>query len=180
MSKEKRNKFSIDKKEQIVLSILNGNESYKRVALKHQTSHRLISLWVDCYKLHGKTGLSFNNRTNYSGDFKLRLVKQMEREALSLHQMSAQYLITPSSLSLWRIQYEQFGALSLLESKPRGRPPKMQQPKRKKSKKPVTFEELVCENERLRAENDYLKKLQALIQKQEAPDKNNEPRSSKN
>lgn len=180
MSKEKRNKFSIYKKEQIVLSILQGNESYKSAAQKHQTSHRLISLWVDCYKQHGKTGLSFNNRMEYSGGFKLWLIKQMKEEGLSLHQMSAQYLITPSSLSSWSRQYEQFGALSLLESKPRGRPLKMQEPKRKKSNKPASIEELVRENERLRAENDYLKKLQALIQKQEAQDKDNEPRSSKN
>lgn len=180
MSKEKRNKFSINKKEQIVFLILEGNESYNSVARKYKTSRSLISLWVDCYKQHGKTGLSCNNRMEYSGDFKLALIKQMKREALSLHQMSVQHFISLSSLSSWRRQYEQFGVLSLLDSKPRGRPPKMQEPKRKKSNKPATLEELVRENERLRAENDYLKKLQALIQKQEALDKDNEPRSSKN
>lgn len=180
MSKKKRNKFSINKKEQIILSILQLDESCNSIARKYQTSHRLISLWVDCYKQHGKMGLSFNNRMDYSGSYKIWLIKQMKEEGLSLHQMSAQYLISLSSLSLWSRQYEQFGALSLLETKPRGRPPKMPQPKRKKSNKPASMEELVRENERLRAENDYLKKLQALIQKQEASDKDNEPRSSKN
>ncbi len=37
-------------------------------------------------------------------------------------------------------------------------------PKKRKSEKPLTKEEeLLLENEKLRCENDYLKKLQALI-----------------
>lgn len=169
---KKRNKFSIDEKEKIVLTILKGKTSYRSTALKYQTSHRLISLWVDCYKMHGKSGLSFINGRVYTGEFKLGLLKEMETRGLSLQQMSAKHLITPSTLSIWRRQYEQFGASALFTENPRGRPPKMKQ---KSENKPIDsiseYDKLLKENQRLRAENDYLKKLRALIQKKETQKK---------
>ena len=57
--------------------------------------------------------------------------------------------------------------MGLILSK-KGRPPKMKKPiktKPKKSAKPLTKEEeLLIENEYLKAENELLKKLQALVQ----------------
>jgi transposase len=41
--------------------------------------------------------------------------------------------------------------------------------KKRKSDKPLTREELLKENERLRCENELLKKLQALIQARKNP-----------
>ena len=61
-----------------------------------------------------------------------------------------------------------------LQPKPKGRPKSMSDYKRKKRKtdKPLTREEeLLLENERLRCENALLKKLQALIQAEEAAKK---------
>lgn len=64
----------------------------------------------------------------------------------------------------WQHAYEKSGILGL-ENKPRGRPKIMSnnKGKKKKSDKFLTREqELLLENERLRAEIDYLKKLDAL------------------
>jgi transposase len=57
-----------------------------------------------------------------------------------------------------------------LNDKPKGRPKSMAYKRaKKKSSKPLTREEeLLFENESLRAQVDYLKKLQALIQAEEA------------
>ena len=99
MFKKKRNKFSISTKEKIVDSILNGEESYESAARINNTCHRLISLWVNCYKQHGKSGLSFKKSIAYTGDFKFSLIQEMKNNGLSLQQMSVQYLISPSTLS---------------------------------------------------------------------------------
>ena len=69
----------------------------------------------------------------------------------------------------WKRDFANFG-LEGLKPKPKGRPKSMSNYKRKKSKsdKPLTREEeLLLENEALRCELEYLKKLQALIQAEE-------------
>lgn len=172
MSKKKRNKFTIEEKEKIALSILKGNKSYSSVAKKLQTSHRLISLWVDSYKIHGKAGLSKKCGVVHTGEFKLSLLHEMLNEGLSLHQLSVKYLISPSVISNWKRQYEQGGVTALFNKKRRGRPSKMKRKPENKQVRPISAKEkLLKENEYLRAENDYLKKLHALIQKQEAQKK---------
>lgn len=179
MVKEKRNQFSIADRERAVIMVLEQNESYCSVARKMQTSHRLVSRWVNSYKLYGKEGLTLKSGKSYSGAFKLRLIREMQENALSLHQMSAQYRITPSVISGWRRLYEQYGAFALLEMKSRGRPPKVKKNNPKKEESPMSYEALLKENERLRIENDYLKKVRALIQKKETPKGGGKPKPSR-
>ena len=172
MKKKKRNKFSIEEKEKIVCSILESNESYSSVARKHQTNHRLISLWVDSYKAHGRAGLSKKNNLVYTGAFKLSLLQEMLNDGLSFQQLSVKYLISPSLISVWKREYERDGALALFKEKQRGRPSKMKKKPENKQTTPMSEKEkLLKENELLRAENDFLKKLQALIQQQKAQKK---------
>ncbi len=168
MSKEKRNKFSIEEKERIVLSILeDGFDTYHSIARKFNTSHRLISLWVESYKVHGRSGLSFKNGLNYTGEFKLRLLQEMSSEGLSLHQLSVKYLISPSILSTWKREFKEGGITALFMNKRKGRPVKANNKQKTMQKTSLSNEEkLIKENELLRAENDYLKKLQALIRSQ--------------
>lgn len=164
MKKNKRNRFNIEEKERIVQAILNGMETYHSAGVKQNTSHRLISLWVDSYKVHGRSGLSFKNGLSYSGELKLELLQEMRSEGLSLHQLSVKYLISPSVLSTWKRKYEEGGIAALFMDKRKGRPPKAKDKQRTAQKSSLGNEEkLIKENELLRAENDYLKKLQALI-----------------
>lgn len=168
MKKKTRNNFSIKEKERIALSFLEeGSDSYHSIARKYSTSHRLISLWVDSYKVHGKSGLSFKNDLSYTGELKLKLLQEMSSDGLSLHQLSVKYLISPSVLSTWKREYKEGGATALFMDKRKGRPPKAKNRQRAAQESSLGNEEkLIKENELLRAENDYLKKLQALIQNQ--------------
>ncbi len=172
MEKKKRNKFSIEDREDAVLKILRDGRSCLSVARDLNTSHSLVRRWVSAYKLHGREGLSFRNKIQYTGDFKLQIIEEMLKSKLSLYEVSAKHLISHSLLSRWRRKYEQYGASALFKEKPIGRPPKMKQKSENKQVNPISeYEKLLKENERLRAENDYLKKLRALIQKKEAQKK---------
>lgn len=172
MQKKKRNKFSVTDREEAVQKILKGLDSCRGVARSLNTSPSLVNRWVSAYKLHGKKGLSLRNTIRYTGDFKHQLIREMLDQKLSLHQISAKYLITHSLISKWRREYEQYGASILFKTQPRGRPPKMKKKSENKQVGPISeYEKLLKENERLRAENDYLKKLRALIQKNEAQKK---------
>ncbi|WP_373280238.1 IS3 family transposase [Marinifilum fragile] len=163
MTKKKRNKFSIEDREQAVLKIQNEGRSCLSVARELQTCPKVVGRWVNAYKLHGKNGLSLRNKIRYTGDFKLQLIEEMLKTGLSLDQISAKYLITQSLISKWRRDFERYGASALFKETRRGRPPKMKKKSENKQIDSISeYEKLLQENKRLRAENDYLKKLQGL------------------
>jgi transposase len=131
-----------------------------------------IRKWVSFYKIQGETGLLPRKNQRYSVDFKLNLLKTIEKESFSLMAASLKFNIPDIAIILkWKKDFANFGVQGL-QPKQRGRPISMSDYKRKKRKsdKPLTREEeLLKENERLRCENALLKKLDALIQARRNP-----------
>lgn len=131
-----------------------------------------IRKWVSLYKSHGKAGLLPRKNQFYSISFKLKVLKAIEKEFLSLPETRLKFNIpTDSIIVKWKKDFANFG-IEGLQPKPKGRSISMSDFKRKKRKsdKPLTREEeLLKENERLRCENELLKKLQALIQARKNP-----------
>ncbi|WPR71274.1 transposase [Flavobacterium sp. NG2] len=125
-----------------------------------------IRKWVSFYKAYGEIGLLPRINQSYSAEFKLKVLKTIEKDSLSLMATGIRFNIPDIAIILkWKKDYANFG-LKGLETKQRGRPISMSNNRKKnKSNKPLTREEeLLKENERLRCENELLKKLQALIQ----------------
>jgi transposase len=95
------------------------------------------------------------------------VLSTIDREHLSLREACARFNIPGESVIIsWRKAFEHNDPGLIY--KPKGRPKKMDKPikrKPRKSDKPLTREEeLLKENEFLKAENALLKKLHALIQ----------------
>ena len=126
-----------------------------------------VRKWVGFYKTYGEVGLLPRINQSYSVDFKIKVLKTIEKESLSLRTTSIKFNIPDVAIIVkWKKDFANFGVEGL-QPKQKGRPISMSDYKRKKSKsvKPLTREEeLLKENERLRCENELLKKLQALIQ----------------
>ena len=126
-----------------------------------------VRKWVSFYKTYGEVGLLPRINQSYSVDFKIKVLKTIEKESLSLRTTSIKFNIPDVAIIVkWKKDFANFGVEGL-QPKQKGRPISMSDYKRKKSKsvKPLTREEeLLKENERLRCENELLKKLQALIQ----------------
>ena len=131
-----------------------------------------IRNWVSSYKNHGEFGLIPRKNQSYSVDFKLKVLKTIKKETLSMKESCLRFNIPTKSIIIkWKKDFANFG-LEGLKPKQRGRPISMSDYKRKKRKsdKPLTKEEeLLKENERLRCENALLKKLDALIQARRNP-----------
>jgi len=129
-----------------------------------------IRKWVSFYKAFGNDGLLPRKNQSYSFDFKLKVLRSIQKDSLSLRETSVKFNIPDLAIIIkWQRDFATFG-IEGLQPKPKGRSKSMSNFKRKKRKsdKPLTREEeLLKENESLRCENDLLKKLHALIQAEE-------------
>ena len=99
----------------------------------------------------------------YTGEFKQMVVEMMHREKLSHKEVERQFEITSHScVPNWERIYLTEGPEGLYVER-RGRGSKGRAPQMPKE----VEEDLLAEVQRLRAENAYLKKLQALVLEEE-------------
>ena len=100
----------------------------------------------------------------YSPKFKLSVILDMRNNHLGVRETERKYGIDHNMFSRWERKYLEEGYEGLMKDnrgkpsltgKKRGRPPKLDK---------KVEEDLIAENQRLRMENEYLKKLNALVQ----------------
>ena len=173
-------KYSYEEKLEAVLRVVEGGMSIKNSAKILGTAHEHVRRWVMRYEQFGPEGLIVKHGS-YSGSFKVSVIEYMHKNHLSLSQAAVKFGIpSDATLGKWeRIYYEE-GPQGLYQDN-RGRKSKMSsyKPKKKKLKK-ETEEDLIAEVQRLRMENEYLKKLHALVQERIAQENGKEPPSSMN
>lgn len=161
-------KYDKQFKLRLVKECLSGKKGIKAIARIHQLKDSMLKRWVDAYRVHGLSGL-VHKHAQYSSAFKLSVLRRLWRDGLSYGRASVLFDVRNAShLQRWEQQYHA-GGKDALASRPRGRPPAMspKPPKPAASTTPDeqrTRDELLKELEYLRAENAYLKKLDALIQ----------------
>ena len=157
-------KYSNELKLEVVNYYLNNNYSFHQVARKFNIpSWTTARKWVRKYKEHGVQGLIKNQKSGYSGEFKQNVIEYMHTNHLSCQETSYHFnLGNMDIVSKWeRIYYEE-GPQALYKER-RGRNKNMSSKPKKKLSKEIE-EDLIAENQRLRMENEYLKKLNALVQ----------------
>ena len=163
-----RSKYDLEFKVKLVKEVLVKKKGVNILSREAGISSGMLGRWVRFYQLYGEAGLVRQSSRCYDLDFKVNVLQAIEREGLSIKEAARRYNIAAeSSILNWQRLYRENGILGL-KNKTRGRPPKMDKPlKKKKEKKPLTREEeLLEELKYLRAENAYLKKLDALIQEE--------------
>ena len=156
-------KYSKELKLEIVKYCIEGHHSKRDAAKKFNIpSPTPIDDWIRKYKEHGVEGLIKQQNTSYSGEFKQNVVEYMHSNHLSATETAIHFRIQTSVVLKWeRIYYEE-GPQGLYIER-RGRLSNMSSKPKKKLSKEVE-EDLIAENQRLRMENEYLKKLNALVQ----------------
>jgi transposase len=163
---ERKVKYNYDFKLRCVEQVLKDYQTVQAVSELNGCHHTTLHHWIRFYEKHGKKGLLPRTAKKYSLKFKLNVFESIEQDRLSLSEACLNFNIpTKSVITKWQRNYKKLGTLGLI-NKPRGKPRTMEIKRvKKKSKKPLSREdELLLENESLRAELDLLKKLQALIQ----------------
>lgn len=165
-------KYSDKLKLKIVLEYMNGPLSYGALAKKYKIpDHSSIRRWVRAYKEFSEMGLKRKRlKQRYSVQFKLTVLHFMKQTGASYQDTAIEFKMNnPSLIANWNSKFSKEDIEGLKE-KTKGRPPMCKNKKIKPTKleKECSREEqLERENELLRLEISYLKKLNAF---QENPD----------
>jgi transposase len=171
-------KYSLETKLEAVHAYLEGVESFQRIAEKYNVNISLLKEWVAKFRENGREAFP-ETYTKYSTEFKMDVLTYMKETGASSVKASSVFNI-PSARTVrkWQHLWETQG-IDALRPKKKGRPFM-----KKKAKKPqptkTTEEALRAENEQLRMENAYLKKLHALIQEKEKSANKTKRKSSMN
>ena len=161
----KRIKYSYEFKLRVVKYYLKTNKGYLATA-KHFNIQGSVAVlfWVSRYKEHGKEGLKNIKTCNYDGKFKQTVIEYMHQHHLSYSDTASIFNIgSHNIIGRWDEIYYAKGPQGLYKRKDRA---KCRKPinMSKKPKRSSKEEELIAENLRLKMENEYLKKLNALVQ----------------
>lgn len=165
-------KYSGEFKLQLVEEYVEGTLGYKLLARKYGLlDPTSIRRWVRAYQAFGQKGLQKKQAKQvYSVQFKVDVLHFMKQTGASYQDAADQFgMNNPSLIASWN---QKFLAEEVrgLEERAKGRPSMSKKPKQKpvQTEKPLSQEEqLERENELLRLEVAYLKKLRAF---QENPD----------
>ena len=157
-------KYSTELKLDVVNYYLKEHSGYTLTAEKFDIPRSLVVRWVRKYKENGYEGLIKNQKISYDGNFKQNVVEYMYNNHLSCQETAFHFnLAGDYVVSKWeRIYYEE-GPQGLYIER-RGRSRNMSSKSKKKNLNKEIEEDLIAENQRLRMENEYLKKLNALVQ----------------
>jgi transposase len=160
-------KYSDKFKLMIVKEYLEGFLGYSLLARKYGIpSDSTVEKWVNSYKAFGEEGLrKKRSRMVYSVQFKLNVLNFMKQTGASYQDTAIEFeMNNPSLIANWNSTFLKEGIEGLGE-KAKGRPPMSGKGKQNQStqgKGRSREEQLERENELLRLEVAYLKKLKAF------------------
>jgi transposase len=157
-------KYSYEQRLETVINVTENHMSLKEAASMLGTGYEHVRRWVKRYEKFGAEGLLLKNGS-YTGEFKLKVIEYMHANHLSISETAVIFKIpTDVTVGKWeRIYYEEGRDALFRENRGRKQMANENTPKKPKLDKQIE-EDLISENQRLRMENAYLKKLNALVQ----------------
>ena len=163
-------KYSNEFKLEVIKYCIEEHHGYGSTAKYFNIpSREMVRRWCKHYEIHGVVGIVKNKNNKYDGEFKQKVVEYMHENHLSASETAIYFNLPQEGAVLkWeRIYYEEGPQGLYLER--RGRRKNMSSKPRKKKISKENEEDLIAEVQRLRMENAYLKKLQALVQERTKP-----------
>ncbi|MER1987454.1 helix-turn-helix domain-containing protein [Solibacillus sp.] len=166
-------KYSDEFKLQVVKEYLTGKIGLKRLAKKYSIpSNTAIRTWVAAYKAYGNNGIKRKrNKEVYPVQFKVDVLHFMKKTGASYQETAIQFKMNnPRLIAKWNQKFLKEG-IEGLQEKAKGRPSMSKKPKAtptKQEKEMSREEQLERENELLRLEVAYLKKLKAFRENPDA------------
>lgn len=164
--------LSDEDKINIAKEYVNGTLGLKKLAKKYNIkSHNSIKGWILKFNITGEHSLVGRGACygvpkeffTYSGTFKRTVVKYFLEHDDYIYETADKFNISTTTLEKWLKEYNENDIILALKDK-NGETIIMGKSKNEKDAKDIQNEQLLIENEKLRAEVEYLKKLNALTQ----------------
>lgn len=163
-----KRKYTAELKMEIVHAALNSKNSVESLSKAYGIEESNIRKWIGGYKQSGVEGVE-RSRLKFNPEFRLQVITDLRENHLAYRAAAVKYNIgAPSTIRKWeRIYLEEgyeglkknnAGRASVATGSDKGRKPIF---------KKELHEDLIAENQRLKMENEYLKKLNALIRAKE-------------
>lgn len=147
---------------------IEAGESIASVARRFHMGTGVVSRSLRLYQEHGQEGLQSHSH-NWTAEEKYKVLQYMHEKHISCQETGIQFGISGSStVWQWERRYLEKG-LEGLDGKKRGRKAGRPKPKPPRTRE----EELLDRIQYLEAENEYLKKLNALVAEREQREKGN-------
>ena len=141
--------------------------AWPTLSLEFGVREETLKYIVALMKRYGLEIVRKSPNRHYSTQLKLEIIHKVLTEGQSVRQTALDYALPSYGLLFnWLAHYKKNGYP--LSDKPRGRTPKMGRKPKKRWEDMTELERLREENERLRTENVFLKKLRELRLKDEA------------
>ena len=80
----RKKKFILEFKLQCVLEFLEDSQSERTISKKYNINQKLVNDWIRIYRYNGLNGLLPKKYTSYDSNFKLKVIKTIEKENLSI------------------------------------------------------------------------------------------------
>jgi len=159
-------KYHEERRMKAVLAVEAGM-SIVEAAKQYQIGEGALKISVRQYRAHGEEGFH-THAYNWTAERKYQVLKYKQKNHLSAKETGIKFRVSNSAIRQWEKRYQEKGIMGL-EDKKKGR-----RPKAPKSQSPKTREELLERIQYLEAENEYLKKLNALVAEREKREKGTE------
>ena len=149
------------------IQLLETGKSVRSISRRYGINDQQLHVLWYRYQREGPSALQKRPNIRADGSMKEKIVRAYLENHLSLVEVSLKYNVSPSRVKVWTRQVREEGYAALYINKRRKILP--EDMGRKKKKEPETeLEKLQAEVARLRAENDLLKKVKALVEAREA------------
>lgn len=173
-------KYSEEFKRAIIQEYLSSSDGFKVLGNRHGVHPSLIQKWINRHRHYGDAGLVSRGFNRFSPQFKLSVLERMWRESLSYSRAAIVCNVANgATISRWEKRYRENGLEGLAppDHSKKGTMSKYTEPPcGPRTGEARTLEDLRRENEYLRAEVAYLKKLDALVRaNQQAAQKKRKP-----
>ena len=161
-------KYSVEFKMEVIDVWKEHKLTMAEIMSKYKISDQTVQRWATEYDSQGVDGLVTKPiKKIYTGEFKQKVVEDMRENGLNQSETSRKYSVGRNQVQQWERIYLEKGPEGLY-IKNRGR----KRIKSANTKKITALDkniesDLIAEIQHLRMENEYLKKLNALIQAKE-------------
>lgn len=157
---KKHRTFSAEFKKAVIDDLIENKRNYKETADIYDLNPQMIEKWERVYKEEGYEGLNrkSGNRTHLTGEFKQKIIEDMHQNKLGYEKTAAIYGVNIQKIAQWERIYLEEGRAGLNKKK---RVHAVLEGSQILDKQ--VEEDLIAEVQRLRMENEYLKKLNALV-----------------